>query len=399
MRARPTARSGASWVRAEVAAGRTLGEALDAGTAGALGSGTLLRLEHDLRAELLGAGTLLAPLLAAPDVTDVLVNGPTGVWADRGDGLVRVPDPRRVLGDEGAVRGLATRLAAACGRRLDDAAPVVDGTLPDGTRLHAVIPPLAADGTTISLRTFRDTTLSLADLVALRAVPAHAAPVLRALVTARANVVLSGATGTGKTTTLAALLGLADPGERIVCLEDSVELRPAHPHVVHLQVRRPNVQMAGEITLADLVRAAMRMRPDRIVLGECRGAEIRDVLGALNTGHEGGWATVHANTAQDVPSRLVALAALAGMSESTLAAQAASGIDAVVHLRRTDGRRHLAQVGVLHRIGDRLECVEALTVAADGRVSAGPGVDRLASRVGDAAVAAALGAGARVAVA
>ncbi|MGO1584276.1 MAG: TadA family conjugal transfer-associated ATPase [Actinomycetaceae bacterium] len=382
---------GAASVRSEVASGRPVAEALGAGTSGALGAATLLRLEHDLRAELLGAGTLLAPLLADPDVTDVLVNGPQGVWADRGGGLARVPDPRRILGDEGAVRGLATRLAAACGRRLDDAAPVVDGTLPDGTRLHAVLPPLAADGTTISLRTFRDRTMSLADLVRLGAVPDRVAPVLRALVTSRANVVLSGATGTGKTTMLAALLGLADPRERIVCLEDSVELRPTHPHVVHLQVRRPNVQMAGEITLADLVRAAMRMRPDRIVLGECRGAEIRDVLGALNTGHEGGWATVHANTAADVPARLVALAALAGMGEGTLAAQAASGIDAVVHLRRTAGRRHLAEIGVLLREGDRLECLQALALSPEGEVRAGPGIDRLAARIGDDAVASALG--------
>jgi pilus assembly protein CpaF len=377
--------------RGAVAGGSSLGEALNAGTGDALASGTLLRLHGDLRAELMGAGTLLAPLLASRDVTDVLVNGSTGVWVDRGGGLARVADPRRILGDEAAVRSLAVRLASACGRRLDDAAPVVDGTLPDGTRLHAVLPPMAADGTTISLRTFRETSLSLEGLVALGAVPEPAVGVLTALVDRRMNALLSGATGTGKTTMLAALLGRVDRSERIVCLEDSVELRPDHPHVVHLQVRRPNVQDAGEVTLADLVRAAMRMRPDRIVLGECRGAEIRDVLGALNTGHEGGWATIHANAAEDVPARLLALAALAGMSEGALAAQAAAGIDAVVHLRRTAGVRRVAQVAVLRRSGAGLECVSALEIAPEGSVSAGPGVDRLAERIGDEPVRRALG--------
>jgi pilus assembly protein CpaF len=301
---------------------------------------------------------------------------------DRGGGLApaEVDD---VLTDAAAVRALATRLAAACGQRLDDASPVVDGTLPDGTRLHAVLPPLSATGTLISLRTHRTRVLTPAELVEGGTVPAELVPVLRALVERRANVLVSGATGSGKTTLLAAMLSLVGHGERIVCIEESAELRPDHPHVVHLQVRRANVQHVGEVPLAELVRAAMRMRPDRIVLGECRGAEVRDVLGALNTGHDGGWATVHANTSADVPARLVALGALAGMTGQTMTAQAVSALDAVLHLRRDHGGlRRLVEIGVLERADDELVCRPALTVDAVGTVTRGPSWPRLAARLG-----------------
>ena len=242
------------------------------------------------RAELRGAGVVLQPLLDDPAVTDVLVNGGGGVWVDRGDGLEVVPAAARALGGAAAVRALATRLAAAAGQRLDDACPVVDGSLADGTRLHVILPPLAPEGPLISLRTQRRRAFTLAELVAAGTVAPALAPVLRALVTRRANVLVSGATGSGKTTLLAALLSLVPADERIVCIEESTELAPTHPHVVHLQTRRANVQSVGEVPLTELVRAAMRMRPDRMVLGECRGAEVREVLGALNTGHEGGWA-------------------------------------------------------------------------------------------------------------
>lgn len=331
---------------------------------GVLGREDLAGLPSRVRDELLGAGPL-QPLLDEPGVSDVLVNGPDQVWVDRGAGLerspVRVPD----------VRALAVRLAAAGGQRLDDAAPVVDACLPDGTRLHAVLPPVGADGTLISLRVLRRTAFRLEELVAVGSVPPLVADVLCGLVVGRASLLVSGATGTGKTTLLATLLSVVDPGERIVCIEEARELAPTHPHVVHLVTRRPNVEGAGEVDLVALVRHALRMRPDRLVLGECRGAEVREVLTALNTGHQGGCATVHANALADVPARLAALGALAGMSPQAVAAQAVSALDAVVHLRREAGRRYVAQVGTVvdGGAGDGRWWVEpVLEVAASGLV-------------------------------
>ncbi len=334
-----------------------------------------------------GVGPDLAPLLADPAVSDVLVNG-TQVWVDRGGGLVRADVP---LGPEAQVRLLAVHMAAACGRRLDAASPIVDGTLPGGVRLHAVLPPLSEGGTAISLRTSRPQAFTLAQMVDAGTVPAALEPVLRALVTCRANTLVSGATGSGKTTLLATMLGLVPADERIVCIEEVTELRPTHPHVIHLQERRANVQGAGAVTLTDLVRAALRMRPDRLVLGECRGPEVRDVLTALNTGHDGGWATIHANDVQDVPARLAALGALAGLDVPTVATQGAAAFDAVVQMRRSSGRegglRRVAQIGVLRRQGAELECEIAVDAGARGagehsRVRAGPGWPVLAERLG-----------------
>lgn len=335
---------------------------------GVVGDHARLRLDRTARAELLGAGTVLQPLLDDPLVTDVLVNGGREVWVDRGAGLERahvaVPDSR----------ALATRLATIAGQRLDDSSPIVDGRLPDGSRLHAVLAPVAAEGAHISLRTLRRRAFTVADLCELGFLDEVGAQVLRQLVEVRANVLVSGATGSGKTSLLACALSLVPATERIVCIEEAAELAPTHPHVVHLQVRRPNVQGAGGIGLDVLVRTAMRMRPDRLVLGECRGAEVREVLGALNTGHDGGWATVHANSADDVPARLVALGALAGLTPGAIAVQTRAAIDAVLHLRRDgDGRRVLAQVGVIVDDGGAgMRCEPALvrsrgtTMTADG---------------------------------
>lgn len=344
-----------------------------------VGLGRTLAAQEATRADVLGAGPL-QPLLDDPAVTDVLVNGGLGVWVDRGAGLERVAAPGL---DERAARTLACRLAAGAGQRLDDAAPVVDGRLPDGTRLHAVLPPLSADGTLISLRTVRPRALTLAELVASGTVGRPGAALLEALVSARANVLVSGATGAGKTTLLAAVLSLVPPDERVVCIEEAAELVPDHPHVVHLQVRRANVQGAGRVGLEDLVRAAMRMRPDRLVLGECRGPEVREVLGALNTGHDGGWATVHANAVADVPARLTALGALAGLDRAAIASQAVSAFDAILHLRREGARRRLVEVGVPALDGaDRLVCATAAVVTPDGELAPGPAWDALVRRVG-----------------
>jgi len=350
-----------------------------------LGTTALRELTRTARAEIFGAGPLQR-YLDEPGVTDVLVNGPDDVWVDRGAGLERVVVP---LGGPEAVRALAVRLAAAGGQRLDDASPVVDARLPDGTRLHAVVAPVCTAGAVISLRVLRTRTFGLDDLVASGTVPHAWVPVLHGLVRRRASILVSGGTGTGKTTLLAALLALVPPDERIVCVEEARELDPDHPHVVPLTARRPNVEGAGGVDLADLVRAALRMRPDRIVLGECRGAEVREVLMALNTGHEGGLATIHANDVEVIPARLEALAALAGMDRAAVAAQAVGGLDVVLHLRRVRvggvTRRLLAQVGVVRaddRTGMRVDLAGSW---ATGRAPgagpvAGPAWDELASR-------------------
>lgn len=313
----------------------------------------------DLVAEVFGAGAVLREVWSDPEVTDVLVNNPTQVWVDRGEGL------ERVVCDVGDVRRLATRLAAAAGQRLDDAAPIVDGRLPDGSRLNAILAPIAAGGAVISLRRHRPRALGLQEWRRSGGIGPVGDRVLRALVSTRANLLISGGTGTGKTTLLAALLGQVPDDERLVCIEEARELEPLHPHVVHLQSRAANVQGAGAVTLSELVRTAMRMRPDRLVLGECRGSEVRDVLLALNTGHDGGMATVHANAATEIPARLTALGSLAGLGASAVAVQAVSAFDAVVHLGRQAGCRVVEQVAVLRLAGERLEAHLALRRHAD----------------------------------
>jgi len=345
-----------------------------------LGSAALPATVAAVRAAVLGAGPL-QPLLDDPRVSDVLVNGPRDVWVELDGRLTRTGVD---LGTDDDVRALAVRLAAAGGQRLDDGAPTVDARLPDGTRLHAVLPPVAGGCTLLSLRVVRQRALPVSELVRLGTVVPALVPVLRALVAARANLLVSGSTGAGKTTLLAALLAWAGHDERIVVVEEAGELTPDHPHVVRLLARRANVEGAGRVDLADLVRQALRMRPDRIVLGECRGAEVREVMAALNTGHDGGCATVHANTAADVPARLEALAALAGLSREATAAQASAAFDAVLHLRRTGSgrtRRMLTEVAVVERVRDRLEVRTALAVDPAGVVTRGPGWPRLAERV------------------
>ncbi|HEX2774269.1 MAG TPA: TadA family conjugal transfer-associated ATPase, partial [Micromonosporaceae bacterium] len=270
--------------------------------AAVLGDATVLRLADRVHADLVGAGPL-EPLLLDPDVTDVLVNG-TQVWVDRGRGLRRAEVD---VGSAEDVRRLAQRLTAICGRRLDDGCPYADARLADGTRLHAVLPPIATGGPYLSLRTFRERPFTLDDLVRLGTLPEAAAALLDALVTARLAYLVVGGTGSGKTTLLNTLLGRVPSAERIVLVEDAAELRPMHPHVVGLQCRTSNVEGFGSVDLRDLVRQALRMRPDRLVVGECRGAELVDLLSALNTGHDGGAGTLHANRPADVPARLEAL--------------------------------------------------------------------------------------------
>ncbi|TAK70039.1 MAG: TadA family conjugal transfer-associated ATPase [Actinomycetota bacterium] len=339
-----------------------------------LGDAAVLSLVSTLRSELTGAGPL-DDLVADPEVTDVLVNGPDEVWVDRGHGLQRADLRFR---DDDAVRRLAQRLAASAGRRLDEAAPYVDARLPGGTRLHAVLPPVSGSQTLVSLRVGRRRPFTLDELVDVGTVPPGGAAWLRAIVARRLAYVVSGGTGTGKTTVLATLLSEVDPRERLVLVEDAAELRPAHPHVVRLEARPPNLEGAGAVTLRDLVRQALRMRPDRLVVGEVRGAEVVDLLAALNTGHDGGCSTLHANSAADVPARLEALALAAGLGRDAVHAQVAAGLDAVVHLqRRRDGRRTVEGIHVLRRGPDEfVRAVPALRFSGR-QVRRGPGIGAL----------------------
>ncbi len=286
----------------------------------------------------------LARFLEDARVTDVFVNGSGEIWIDRGDGLecsatLRLDDP--------AVRALAIRLIALGGRHIDESSPCIDVRLHDGIRVHAVLPPISPHGTLLSIRLPRVRRLTVEDLAARGFFDIVPADRILALVASRANLLVTGAGGTGKTTLLSALLAAAPDGDRIIAIEDVAELQVDHPHFVSLEARQPNLEGAGEVGLARLVREALRMRPDRLVLGECRGGEVRELLAALNTGHDGGAGTLHANSLEDVPARLEALGALAGLGVTAIARQAVSAIDAVLHLERSSGARRLAQLGRL----------------------------------------------------
>jgi len=344
-----------------------------------VGDATVLAVHDALCRDVLGAGPL-EPLLRLEGVTDVLVSGPDDVWIDRGHGLesteVRFPD-------DVAVRRLAQRLAAAGGRRLDESSPFVDVRLHDGTRLHAVLAPIARPGTCVSLRVPRGRVFSLSELVESSFVTPRGARVLERIVAQRLAFLISGGTGSGKTTLLSALLSLVDPAERLVLVEDASELRPDHPRVAGLEARPPNVEGDGPIEVRDLVRQALRMRPDRLVVGEVRGAEVVDLLAALNTGHRGGCGTIHANSAADVPARVESLALAAGLPRMAVHAQFAAAVDVVLHVERgAGGRRRLAEVAVPRRRGDGLvELLVAVSVSSSGELVAGPGAALLADRL------------------
>ncbi len=339
-----------------------LARAIRAESAGLIGDSEMLQVIRLLQTELVGAGPL-AELLGDPATTDVVVNGPDQVLVDRGAGWERAAAR---FADDAAVQRLARRLAGAAGRRLDEAHPYVDARLADGTRLHAVLPPVAASGTCLSLRVLRPARNDLAALTEAGSLPGMAAGVVRAVIEARLAFLVSGGTGSGKTTLLAAMLGAVSHSERIVTVEDAEELRPDHPHLVRLVARTANVEGAGEVSMRELVRQALRMRPDRLVVGEVRGAEVVDLLAALTTGHEGGAGTVHANSAADVPARLEALAALGGLDRPALHAQLAGAVQLVLHLNRTGRGRELTQIAVLHRVRDGP--VVALPAVQGGRL-------------------------------
>jgi pilus assembly protein CpaF len=353
--------------------------AIRAESGGMLGDTEVLANLRVLQTELTGAG-ILDPLLYADGTTDVLVTAPDAVWVDDGAGLRRTEIR---FSDEAAVRRLAQRLALAAGRRLDDAQPWVDGELTGigaggfAVRLHAVLPPVAVAGTCISLRVLRPASQELAALIAAGAIEPAAAALVTDIIDARLAFLVSGGTGAGKTTLLAAMLGAVPPTERIVCVEDAAELAPRHPHLVKLVARCANVEGVGEVPVRQLVRQALRMRPDRIVVGEVRGAEVVDLLAALNTGHDGGAGTVHANNPGEVPARLEALGALGGLDRAALHSQLAAAVQVLLHVERDRaGSRRLTEIAALQ---DDQGQVRAVTVwhANRGMTDAAPQLQRL----------------------
>jgi pilus assembly protein CpaF len=293
--------------------------------------------------EVLGHGPL-EPLLADPAVSDILVNGAGQVYVERHGKLERV-DVR--FNDDQHLMNIIDRIVSAVGRRIDESSPMVDARLADGSRVNAIIPPLALNGPVLSIRRFAVELLSIKDLLRIGTLTQPVADVLHGVVAARLNILISGGTGAGKTTLLNVLSSFIPRDERIVTIEDSAELQLQQPHVVRLETRPPNIEGRGEVNQRDLVRNSLRMRPDRIVVGEVRGAEALDMLQAMNTGHDGSLTTVHANSPRDAISRIETMVSMTGLQlpMKALRAHVASAINVVVQIERSeDGRRRLVSM-------------------------------------------------------
>lgn len=313
-----------------------------------LGSSEVVEQARTLYADFYQLG-VLTPLLSDPTITDILVNAPDEIW------VVGSGAPKRTairFSDEAAVRTLATRLAAIAGRLLDDAHPYVDLEF-DGLRVHALIPPLAVRGTAISIRRIQPERRLLTDLI----VEPDALALVEQILRNRSNFLISGGTGSGKTTLLSALLRALEPQERVVIIEDTreIQIEPEGWHCLSLQTRTRNAEGRGEVSTRDLIRQSLRMRPDRIFVGEARGAEIVDLLAALNTGHAGSGGTVHARAIADVPARVEALAVFAGIPSAAAHSLLLSAIDVVIHLRSSRSGRGIESIGRLKRAGERAE--------------------------------------------
>jgi pilus assembly protein CpaF len=304
----------------------------------------------------------LDPLLRDRGVSEVIANGPDRIYAERAGLLVREPLAFR---DEEHLRQVIDRVVSSVGRRVDESSPMVDARLPDGSRVNAVLPPIALDGPLLTIRKFARSPLGVPELIASGSLTQAQADLLARCVRGRLNVVVSGGTGTGKTTLLNALAGCIDPSERIVTVEDAAELRLPQPHVARLESRPPNVEGRGEVTLRALVRNALRMRPDRIVVGEVRGGEALDMLQAMNTGHDGSLTTVHASSPADAVRRIETMALMAGLDLPHVAVreQVAAAVDVIVHLvREGDGSRRVRFLDGRARDG-RLAMLDARLLA------------------------------------
>ncbi len=293
--------------------------------------------------EMLGLGPL-EPLLADPGISDILVNGPRQTWIERRGRLERSPV---CFDDDAHLRRVIDRIVSRVGRRIDEMSPMVDARLPDGSRVNAVIPPLAIDGPSLSIRRFGNEAMTLQELVRLQALPAAMAALIGALVQARLNVLVSGGTGSGKTTLLNAMSAHIPANERIITIEDAAELQLQQPHVVRLESRPPNIEGEGEVSQRALLRNSLRMRPDRIILGEVRGAEVLDMLQAMNTGHDGSMTTLHANSPRDALTRLEHMLGMAGIQLDTRAMrqQIGSALTVVIQVSRlSDGQRKVVSL-------------------------------------------------------
>ena len=304
------------------------------------------QLVADVLDELLGLGPI-EPLLKDPTITDILVNGYSRVFVERYG--VLEPTPVRFK-DERHLLRIIQKIVSAVGRRVDESSPMVDARLADGSRVNAVVPPLAIDGSTLSIRKFAKVPISMDRMIEIGSIPAQVAEVLQAVVASRRNVLISGGTGSGKTTLLNAMSAFIDNRERIVTIEDSAELQLQQNHVVRLETRPSNIEGKGEVAQRDLVKNALRMRPDRIIVGEVRSGEAFDMLQAMNTGHEGSMTTVHANTPRDALARVEQMVGMAGldMPARSTRAQIASAIHVVVQVARlSDGRRRLVSLAEL----------------------------------------------------
>ncbi len=308
-----------------------------------LSAGTRQQLARRVEDEVLGLGPL-EPLLEATDISDILVNGPNSVYVERGGKLEPIAVRFR---DEAHLMVIIDRIVTRVGRRIDESSPMVDARLPDGSRVNAIIPPLALDGAMLSIRRFARDRMTIEDFIRVGSLTESIAGVLQAIVKGRLNVLISGGTGTGKTTLLNVLSGFIPANERILTIEDSAELQLRQPHVGRLETRPANIEGRGQVTQRDLVRNALRMRPDRIILGEVRGGEALDMLQAMNTGHDGSLTTIHANSARDALSRIENMVAMGGVELPTkvVRSQIASAIDIVVQMERMeDGKRRLVSL-------------------------------------------------------
>ena len=325
----------------------------------------------DVLDELLGLGPL-EPLLKDESITDILVNGPDVVFVERRGLLERVGTRFQ---DEKHLLRIIQKIVSAVGRRVDESSPFVDARLADGSRVNAIVAPLAIDGSLLSIRKFSKIPIDMATMVAYGSIPAKVAVVLKAIVQARLNIVISGGTGSGKTTLLNALSSFINERERIVTIEDSAELQLQQEHVARLETRPPNIEGRGEITQRDLVKNALRMRPDRIILGECRSGEAFDMLQAMNTGHDGSMTTIHANTPRDSLSRIEQMIGMSDVeiSPRSARAQIASAINVVVQIGRlSDGRRKLLSLSELTGMeGETITMQEIFRFEITGRDAEG----------------------------
>jgi pilus assembly protein CpaF len=323
-------------------------------------------IQRQIEDEVLGLGPL-EPLLSDPTISDILVNGSGQVYLERKGKLERSSIR---FHDDAHLMNIIDRIVSAVGRRVDESAPMVDARLKDGSRVNVIIPPLAIDGPVLSIRRFAVESLMPKDLIGFGTLTLEAMEVLEAMVHARLNIVISGGTGSGKTTLLNVLSGFVPENERIITIEDSAELQLRQPHVVRLETRPANIEGRGQVTQRDLVRNSLRMRPDRIVVGEVRGAEALDMLQAMNTGHDGSLTTIHANSARDALSRIETMVAMSGVQLPirALRAQISSAISAVVHIeRQEDGKRRLISLQEINGMeGDTITMTEIFSFQRRG---------------------------------